>query len=189
MCTEVYSIDEEPHLVDDLGLLDMRILQNIYDSVRRDEKLIPTLWEKLRYRRVHRRWDVQPPPGFRDPQCVKVCGSKYPKVLSASSEGKRIWKGVQLLERNRRLSQAAKEANRECNDGLITCEACALSDKDSSLLDAHHHAPLMAGCRESRVNDFIVLCPTCRRWAHRKAPDKLSPLSILELRKLRFATF
>ncbi|MER8536669.1 HNH endonuclease [Mesorhizobium sp. M1005] len=46
------------------------------------------------------------------------------------------------------------------------------------MFDAHHLQPLAAGNRESRVDDLVVLCPTCHRWAHAKAEDKLSPIAI-----------
>jgi predicted HNH restriction endonuclease len=43
---------------------------------------------------------------------------------------------------------------------------------------------LAAGIRDSRVDDLVVLCPTCHRCAHMKADDKLSPLSVEEVAKL-----
>jgi predicted HNH restriction endonuclease len=46
------------------------------------------------------------------------------------------------------------------------------------MFDAHHLQPLAAGIRESRVDDLVVLCPTCHRWAHVKAEDKLSPITV-----------
>jgi len=110
--SEVYEINGEPLLIEDLGLPDRRILANAYDGVLRDDDRMALLWEVLRSREVHRRWDIMPLPGFRDPGKVQMYGSLYPQILMGSSEGKRIWKEMQAAERDRSLSRAAKEVNR-----------------------------------------------------------------------------
>jgi predicted HNH restriction endonuclease len=96
----------------------------------------------------------------------------------------KIWKLSQEIERDSRLKRDAKALNRAKNSGVIVCEACKFSDPLDSMFDAHHLQPLAAGKRESRVDDLVVLCPTCHRCAHMKADDKLSPLSIQDVVKL-----
>lgn len=182
MLSEVYSIKGEPRLVEDLGMPDRRVLTNAFDTVRRDDERIVELWERLANWPVERRHDVVTPPGFREPQTLRLVGTFYPTVVSASKEGKQIWKLSVELERRPELRRAAKENNRARNNGRLVCEACGFNDEMSVMFDAHHLNPLAAGIRETHVSDLAILCPTCHRWAHAKGTDKLSPLSILELK-------
>lgn len=182
--SEVYTISGQPHLVDDLGFPDRRILANAYDSVIRDQDQVERLWDALKDWNVERRWDVLPPRGFRDPGKVQMYGSMYPKLDSTSSEGKRIWKLQQEIERDPRLKHQVKALNRVKNGGVIMCEACNFTDPLDSMFDAHHLQPLAAGDRESRADDLAVLCPTCHRWSHAKSDDKLSPVPVEEIAKV-----
>lgn len=181
--SEVFAIEGQPRLIDDLGFEDRRILSHAYDGVIRDEDQIQQLWDALRDRTIERRSSVLPPPRFRDPGKVVQCGSKYPTLDSKSTEGKRVWKLVLDSERDPEQRRQAKAQNREKNGGVIVCEACGFSDPLASMFDAHHILPLAVGIRESRLDDLAVLCPTCHRWAHAKAEDKLSPISIEALAK------
>ena len=95
-----------------------------------------------------------------------------------ASEGKKVWRKQKKRERCRQLATAAIRRNKERNDGRIKCEACELTDDDRSIFDAHHLNPVAAGERVTNVNDIAVLCPTCHRWAHAKAANRLNPLSI-----------
>jgi hypothetical protein len=176
--SEVYAVEGEPRLIEDLGFEDRRILANAYDSVIRNEDHIRKLWDALRDWSVQRRWDVQPPVGFRDPGKVQMYGSMYPKLDSKSVEGRRVWKLQQDIERDPTLKREAKALNRAKNGGVVVCDACAFADPLDSMFDAHHLQPLAAGIRESRVDDLAVLCPTCHRWAHAKAEDKLLPVPV-----------
>ena len=182
--SEVFAVKGEPHLIDDLKFEDRRILANAYDSVIRDDDHIQRLWDALKGWEIERRWDVVPPPGFRDPGKVMLRGSMYPTLDSKSTEGQRVWKLPLGIERDSKLRRQAKELNRAANGGLLVCEACRFSDTLASMFDAHHLQPLAAGIRASRVDDLVVLCPTCHRWAHAKAEDKLSPISIEALARL-----
>jgi len=176
--SEVYTVRGEPRLIEDLGFPDRRILMNAYDSVIRDDDQIQRLWDALSGWEVERRWDVLPPPGFRDPGKAQMYWSLYPTLDSKSAEGKRVWKLQHEAERDPKLKREAKALNRERNGGVIVCAACDFSDPLDSMFDAHHLQPLAAGNRESRVDDLVVLCPTCHRWAHAKADDKLSPVPV-----------
>ncbi len=181
--SEVYAIDGEPLLVDELGFEDMNILANAYDRVMRNTDQIHTLWNALKDRNVSRRWEVQVPSGFRDPGGVKLIGTLYPKLNTKSSEGKKIWKLSKEIERDTRLKREVKAQNRAKNGGALRCEACGFSDTLDGMFDAHHLQPLAAGVRESRTDDLVVLCPTCHRWAHVKASDLPSPLTVSEVAK------
>ena len=182
--SEVFAVKGEPHLIDDLKFEDRRILANAYDSVIRDDDHIQRLWDALKGWEIERRWDVVPPPGFRDPGKVMLRGSMYPTLDSKSTEGQRVWKLSLGIERDSKLRRQAKELNCAANGGVLVCQACRFSDTLASMFDAHHLQPLAAGIRESRVDDLVVLCPTCHRWAHAKAEDKLSPISIEALARL-----
>jgi hypothetical protein len=182
---EVYAIENEPDLVRDLGFPNRLVLENAFDTVKTNASDIAKLWDALRNCKITFRRDVATLEGFRDPQKVQLCGTLYPKLPGTSSEGDRVYKEVVALERNRLIAKAAKELNRHQNGGHIVCEACLLSDEDSGMFDAHHLRPLSMGIRESHVEHFAVLCPTCHRWAHRKGPDKLQPLDIPQLRAVR----
>lgn len=176
--SEVYSIENEPRLVEDLGFPDRRILTNAYDSVIRDDEQVHRLWEALKDRLVSRRWEVRLPPSFHDPGKVQMFGSLYPRLDSTSTEGKRVWKQSLDVERDPRLRREAKALNRSQHGGIIVCDACEFADDKDGMFDAHHLRPLAVGERESRVDDLAVLCPTCHRWAHAKAEDKLSPVPV-----------
>ena len=103
----------------------------------------------------------------------------------ASREGRRRWYTQERAERDSSLAREAKERNREDNGGWIKCEACGFRDKKPAMFDAHHLLPLEAGERKSGVDDFAVLCPTCHRWSHQKAKDRLRPLTVEQVRRGR----
>ncbi len=103
----------------------------------------------------------------------------------SSVEGRRYWKKQKKAERDRGLAREAMRLNRQQHCGWIRCEACGFEDKERSMFDAHHLSPLEAGERETRVDDLAVLCPTCHRWAHAKAGDRLHPLPVEQVRRGR----
>lgn len=185
--SEVYSINGEPLLIEDLGFADRSILANAYDSVIRNDEQIEALWAALADRTVTRRWEIPLPPSFRDPGKVQLFGSRYPKLKYSSGEGRKVWKLQLSAERDQKLRREAKRLNRENNGGVPCCEACDFSDDKDSMFDAHHLRPISAGERESRVDDLAILCPTCHRWAHAKCEDRLDPLAIDEIRRQRAA--
>ncbi|KFG67136.1 hypothetical protein [Microvirga sp. BSC39] len=183
--SEVYRIEGEPRLIEDLGFADKNILNNAYDGVRRDEASMTQLWDAVRSVEVARRWDVEPLLGFRDPGKVQLCSSLYPNVRAGSAEGRRIRKEMVDKERDPKLARAVKENNRARNGGIIVCEGCDFRDENNVLFDAHHRDPLGKGPRWSCPESFAVLCPTCHRWCHYKAADILQPLKIPTLRAVR----
>ena len=97
-----------------------------------------------------------------------------------SDEGLRVWKLQQRLERSSKLGREAKRLNACGNGGTCICEACGFRNSDQAMFDAHHKVPLLAGERTSSVKDFLVLCPTCHRRAHR-CSNRLFPYDLAEL--------
>lgn len=98
-----------------------------------------------------------------------------------SSEGKRIWEWQLRTERSARLGLEAKRLNAQRYGGSCQCESCDFSDGDRAMFDAHHIEPLHTGIRDTGIGDFLVLCPTCHRRAHRSL-NRLLPFSLDELR-------
>jgi 5-methylcytosine-specific restriction enzyme A len=183
--SEVYRIEGEPHLIENLGFADKGILNNAFDSVRRDPKYMAQLWNATRSLEVVRRWDIEPLPNFRDPEKVQLCSTLYPNLRAGSAEGKRVRKEVSVKERDPKIARAVKEMNRAQNGGNLVCEGCDFIDQSQTMFDAHHLDPLGKGPRWSSFESFAVLCPTCHRWCHHKAADPLQPLSIATLRATR----
>ncbi len=73
-------------------------------------------------------------------------------------------------ERNLRLSKDAKKA---ClaQHGKLACEACGIEPMKTyglEIIEAHHKIPLSKseGSRNSVIEDFLLLCPSCHRAIH-----------------------
>jgi hypothetical protein len=176
--SEVYTVKGEPRLIEDLGFPDRRILTNAFDTIIRDDAQIERLWDAMRSWALVRNWNVRLPPGFYDPGKVQMFGTRYPKLTTKTTEGTKVWRLSLEAERSAALATAAKDWNRAKNGGVVKCEACLFTDDHAGMFDAHHLDPIATGRRESRPDDFAVLCPTCHRWAHAKAEDKLTPLPV-----------
>jgi 5-methylcytosine-specific restriction protein A len=179
MLAEVYSVVGDPHLMDDLGFPDRRVLENAYDGVRSNDADLAALWDALKDRPLAFRADVLPPPSFRDPGKVQLCSTLYPVVSAA--EGKRRYRLAAEIERNSEVAKEAKRLNRYRNGGVLVCEACDLTEEDARLFDAHHLVPLSVGERATTVAHLAILCPTCHRWAHAKGASVHEPLSVAEV--------
>ena len=180
--SEVYAITGDPHLVDDLGFPDRKILEYIFDRVDRKEDYINRLWAALKDRSIERRRELLPPPGFHDPGEPMLCRSPdYPQLDIETCEGERIWKHSLAIEQNSALARQVKDLNRKANGGVLKCETCDFSDDSDAMFDAHHFLPLHACVRISRVDDLAVLCPSCHRWAHVKAENDLHPVPLDKL--------
>ena len=182
---DVFSVVGWPHLVDDLGFPDRKILLNAFDRVNRNEDNIAKLWSALEKRDLVYRRDINRLPGFRDPGEARLCQQFFPKLDMTSLEGQKFFKQSRIAERDPSLSRNAKDLNRKRNGNLIVCEGCDLADSDAGLFDAHHLNPIATGERQTHMEDFAILCPTCHRWAHRKGSDRLRPLTIPAVRAER----
>jgi len=180
---DVYEVDGRPHLIEDLGLPDRSILNNAYDLVVRPGDKVEALWEALRGVDLTL-VDLPPLPNFREPDQVTLVGSFLPKKVS-KEEGTKLYREVQVVERSSELAKAARQANRDANDGVLVCESCRFTDELDGLFDVHHLVPLMLGVRETTLHDLVVLCPLCHRWAHRKGNKPWDPLPLVKLKAAR----
>jgi len=180
---EVYSVLGEPHLVADLGFPGRGILTNAYDTVKSDDADLRELWEALKDRPVTYRSTIRPPDDFRAPTKPEMFGSLYPKL--SAKEGERRYQLALVAERDPKLKAEAKRQNFEKNAGVYVCEACDMADSVPAMFDVHHIWPISAGVRETHLGDLVVLCPTCHRWAHRKAETRHTPLSVADVRAAR----
>lgn len=70
---DVYEVDGYPHVVGDLGLDDLRVLENAFDGVVRPEDRLVELYRALRGRGVRLR-DLPPLIGFRDEDRLVLTG-------------------------------------------------------------------------------------------------------------------
>ena len=102
-----------------------------------------------------------------------------------ANEGRHRWRIQKSAERDPRLKNKVMDRNKAGHGGWFTCEACGFKDRERSMFDAHHLNPLASGERKSELSDLAVLCPTCHRWAHAKAGDRLHPLPVAEICKAR----
>ena len=180
--SEVYRIEGEPHLVNELGFQNLMILANSFDAVRRDHKLIAQLYAALSDRPVTRRWEILPPPGFVDRKKPFLSFSLYPTITDLNGrEGKLRWEKSKKSERDPKLRNAALTANRAANKGRIVCEGCNISGDTAALFDVHHRLPLSAGDRITRIDDLAVLCPNCHRCCHALGEHRLKPIPVERL--------
>lgn len=177
---DVWEFEDPPHLTEDLGLPDARILENAFDAVIRPEERLDDLIAALRGRILVLK-DLSPILDFRDEGKLTMVGTFLPRKVSAE-EGKRLAAAATKLERDRALATEVKELNRAGHGGLVTCEGCGFADAEPGFLDAHHLVPLAVEARISTPSDFAVLCPTCHRVVHRCGASAARPLPIPELR-------
>lgn len=107
-------------------------------------------------------------------------GSPAPNPAMSSAEGKKRYRMQLQTERRSWVSREAKRSNAAQHQGKVTCEACGFEHPDTAMLDAHHKDPISGGIRETRVEDLLILCPTCHRRAHRST-DRFQPFTLAEL--------
>lgn len=174
---DVWELDGYPHLIDDLGLPDRRLLAGSQDGIVRPEEHFPLFWEAVKD------WPVTLKAlplflDFHDSGQPRLVSRMLPALKASTEEGKDVWKLQLSRERDPALSRAAKQLN-VAKFGVCTCEACSFGHEDTGLFDAHHPNPLCAGVRTTLAEHLVVLCPTCHRRAHRK--EKLSPFTLGEL--------
>ncbi|MCA6112938.1 HNH endonuclease [Bradyrhizobium cenepequi] len=125
---------------------------------------------------------LPPSANYYDDGTPRLFLTKLPNLpAGAREEGKRIWVPQSKIERDSALSADAKRLN-ATKYGRFTCEACAFSNADSSMFDAHHPTPLAVGMRTTFAEQLEILCPTCHRKAHR-TKDPLRPLTLIELKE------
>jgi 5-methylcytosine-specific restriction endonuclease McrA len=114
---------------------------------------------------------------------LKIAKEDRSKSHISGGEGKRRHAKSERLERRSKLARLAKDRNKQEHYGIYTCEVCNFWVDEAALLDAHHLFPLSLGERQTRVQDFAVLCPTCHRLAHHQGPTQYSPLTPQEIQR------
>lgn len=174
---DVWELEDYPHLMNDLGLPDRRILAGAQDGIVKPDPLFETFWQAVR------EWPVRLKPlpmarDFFDNGSPRQVSQILPRLGTDTEEGRAVWKIQLSRERDRALSVGAKQLN-IAKFGVCTCEACNFSHSDIGMFDAHHPNPLCTGIRTTLPEHLKVLCPTCHRRAHRK--DRLSPFTLEEL--------
>lgn len=176
---DVWAFEGFPHQMRDLGIDDLRLLAGAQDGIVRPTPRIDELWAALRDWPLLLRKLPAPTNAFDTGEPARAI-NRAPLFRGSiqSEEGKRLWSLQLNIERKIALKNAAKEMNRS-RYGVYRCEACLYSSHDKAMFDAHHPTPLSAGQRTTHAEDLQVLCPTCHRRAHRKAP--LDPYSVSEL--------
>jgi 5-methylcytosine-specific restriction enzyme A len=181
LLADVYKVEGEPLLIDDLGFPDRKILDGAFSKVVNDISKNEKLWTQLKDYKVTRRDNFLPPAKFKDSGQLELCNADYPKF--SVSEGEIRYKECLIRERNSAAAKEAKNYNFKSYGGKYKCEGCNYSDKTRGLFDAHHLEPLAIGPRTSRLESYAVLCALCHRIAHFKSEDKTVPLTICELNK------
>ncbi len=88
-------------------------------------------------------------------------------------EGQRVSKSIEVAVRdskiaNRFFEMRAKAGALHCDEcrsqPQLTPSAAGLSPR--TVFDVHHLHPLAEGGRETTIDDFALLCPTCHRIVH-----------------------
>ncbi len=102
----------------------------------------------------------------------------------SSIEGE--WKLVLHFEKERdgKLPKLAKQYFRDKHNGRLFCEACNYNPESSigiDITEAHHRTPLseIEKPTETKVTDFIMLCPNCHRAMHKIENCDFSKLKTL----------
>jgi HNH endonuclease len=102
-------------------------------------------------------------------------------ILEKASTGRNGFEGAKKLaehyrrERDAGLALRAKAAFAATHHNKLFCEACGcepLKVYGVEVIEAHHKTPLSsyADSRETKIEDLLMLCPSCHRAVHR-IPD------------------
>jgi len=138
----------------------------LFREVTRREELLPILLKFI---------DGPLPSGSRKG------GDDAPQDLEYT-EGGKVLRTHLRTERDGNAARLAKEiARKRSKNGKLICEACAYVPEDEynglELIEAHHRTPLSQGVRETKPEDFAMLCPCCHRAVH-KLIDQGTPFTI-----------
>lgn len=87
-------------------------------------------------------------------------------------EGGRVLVAHEAIERDPAAARLAKQLARGPEGhNPLTCEICGTIPEmryELDLIEAHHRVPLsLGGVRQTRPEDFAMLCPTCHRAVHK----------------------
>ncbi len=104
------------------------------------------------------------------------------------TEGGKVLRTHLRTERDGNAARLAKDlARKGSKTGKISCEACRCVPEDDyrglDLIEAHHRVPLSRGVRETKPEDFAMLCPCCHRAVHKIINTGKNPEDALQLVK------
>jgi 5-methylcytosine-specific restriction endonuclease McrA len=107
-------------------------------------------------------------------------------------EGGKVLQTHLRTERDAKAAKLAKElACKRSKTGDIVCETCGTVPKKEyaglDLIEAHHRIPLARGVRETKPEDFAMLCPCCHRAVHKLINADVEPLTALKRLSKLFA--
>jgi hypothetical protein len=107
-------------------------------------------------------------------------GDDAPQDLEYTEGGKALRTHLRT-ERDGRVALLAKVlARKRAKDGKLRCETCECVPEDDyrglDLIEAHHRVPLSRGVRETKPEDFAMLCPCCHRAVHKLINQGLDPV-------------
>ena len=110
-------------------------------------------------------------------------GDDAPQDLEYT-EGGKVLRTHLRTERDGKAAQQAKAlARKRAKNGKLTCECCECVPEDDyrglDLIEAHHRIPLSRGVRETKPEDFAMLCPCCHRAVHKLINQGMNPVSSL----------
>ncbi len=99
-------------------------------------------------------------------------------------EGGKVLQIHLRTERDAKAAKLAKElARKRSKTGDIVCETCGTAPRKEydglDLIEAHHRIPLARGVRETKPEDFAMLCPCCHRAVHKLINEHVEPLAAL----------
>lgn len=100
------------------------------------------------------------------------------------TEGGKILRTHLRTERDSTAAKLAKElARKQSKNCKLSCEACGCVPEDDyrglDLIEAHHRTPLARGIRQTKPEDFTMLCPCCHRAVHKLIDQEFAPLTAL----------
>lgn len=105
-------------------------------------------------------------------------------------EGGKVLRSHLATERSSKAAGLAKElARKKSKSGKLTCEACKCTPEDDykntqtaiDIIEAHHRIPLAKGERNTKPEDFCMLCPCCHRAVHKLINTDINPQLALQI--------
>ena len=105
-------------------------------------------------------------------------------------EGGKVLRAHLSSERSSKAARLAKElARKKSKSGKLTCEACKCIPENDykntettiDIIEAHHRIPLAKGERNTKPEDFCMLCPSCHRAVHKLINSDTHPLLALNI--------
>lgn len=125
------------------------------------------------------------------PSSGRQGGEDAPQDLEYREGGKVLQTHLRT-ERDAKAAKLAKElARKRSKTGDIVCETCGTVPKKEyaglDLIEAHHRIPLARGVRETKPEDFAMLCPCCHRAVHKLINADVEPIIALKRLSKLFA--